>query len=228
MSEPEGQSPSFHEPQLPRIEGETHRQYLKRYYENLYDQILSGQLSKVDFTTSQTQNRLDLERRADYDQLTGLLNFQGFADTLTTSLEIIHQGGIPAFLFFLDSDQLKAFNTVKGRVAGNQLIQTTAEVLRQTTSQLSHATTILGRFGGDDFVCLLAGSSIDEAQMLARDIRNAVPQAVQTAFNDLSIVMTISTGFTQVQPKDTTHTLLQRASDALNEAKIERNKIVVR
>jgi len=204
-----------------------HREYLKQRNLEGISKVMSGEITAGQLADQITDRELELEARADHDGLTGLLNFQGFSDTLTANLNIIQQHNISAYLVFLDIDQLKEFNDTKGKLSGNLLIRTYADVIRTKTDSLTHLTSLVGRFGGDEFVICVIGAGKDDLRLLTEDIKISIPQAVKKAFNDPSLEKTISMGVTQVRPDDNADILLDRADQQLMRAKERRNHIVI-
>ena len=107
---------------------------------------------------------------SDRDEISGLLNMKAFMrmaerehrETLRTSgsYSILH----------LDIEHLKRVNETYGIEAGNKALRTVAEaVLRVTRSE-----DIVARFGGDEFIVLLANQEITAASDLAQRLRNLV------------------------------------------------------
>lgn len=203
-----------------------HRQFLRQ--RNLMDikKVLSGEMTDEQLADQMTDREIELEDLADRDGLTDLLNFKGFVDALTEDLEIIQQHNIPSFLFFLDIDQLKEFNDTMGKVNGNRLLRTYAQVLQQQTEQQPQLPSTIGRFGGDEFVLLLIGATKQQATDLAERIRQEIPEAIKQEFSDPTLDRTISIGITTIRPNDNALTLLERADMSLSQAKQTRNKVV--
>lgn len=203
-----------------------HRQFLRQ--RNLADikKVLAGEMTAEQLADQMTNREMELEDLADHDGLTGLLNYKGFVDTLTGDLEIIRQLNIPSFLFFLDIDKLKEFNDTMGKVNGNRLIKTYAQVLQQQTEQQSQLPSTIGRFGGDEFVLFLIGATKQQAADLAERIRQEIPEAIKQEFNDPTLDRTINIGITTIRPNDNALTLLERADMSLNQAKQTRNRVV--
>ena len=108
-----------------------------------------------------------VKANSDTDELTGLYNIRGF-NALAR-----HEFGQAAryhrgfSLMMIDSDHLKEINDTYGHAAGDQLIQTIANVTRNAVK----STDILARYGGDEFVCLLPGASQQSASQVAERIR---------------------------------------------------------
>lgn len=203
-----------------------HRQFLRKRNLDNIRRVLFGELTAEQLAEQFADRELELEDRADHDGLTGILNYLGFVDALTEDLKIIHQLDIPAYLAFLDIDRLKEFNDTMGKINGNRLIKTYASVLQSKTEQSTHILSLIGRFGGDEFVWLSIGASKQDVLSLSEEIRRGIPEAVKGEFNDPTLERTVSIGIVQVQKEDDPLTLLDRADQKLKQAKQTRDKVV--
>ncbi|HEX6811300.1 MAG TPA: diguanylate cyclase [Planctomycetota bacterium] len=117
----------------------------------------------------------------------------------------------PLTVLMCDLDHFKQLNDRYGHLEGDVALRATADVLRQT---LRKGDTIC-RYGGEEFLVVLAGTSPDDATVLATRLFTAVQErgvAVQ-------LPISISIGLTCFKPGDTIETLLQRADRALYASK---------
>ncbi|GGZ55593.1 hypothetical protein GCM10008101_06260 [Lysobacter xinjiangensis] len=131
------------------------------------------------------------------DELTGLYNRRGFMLHANRALERAAEDGHVIVLAFFDMDRFKAINDAHGHLAGDQALREVATLLRRTLRR----DDVLGRFGGDEFVALLArppGEDFDgqlqariEAQLAHR---NAAP--------DTPFALAMSIGTVQRAPGD--------------------------
>ena len=116
------------------------------------------------------QTEAELERRAHYDELTGLPNRILFRDRLQQATAQAQRQNNMAALLFLDLDGFKAVNTSLGHRAGDALLTKVAERL---TASVRVSDTV-ARFGGDEFAVVLpALSDSSAAALVARKIRDA-------------------------------------------------------
>ncbi len=119
-----------------------------------------------------TQLELDSSRRelsflAEHDPLTGLSNRRRFETELSKELsEQRRLGGAGAVLWF-DLDNFKDINDSLGHAAGDQLLATIAEVLRET----SRSYDVVARLGGDEFGVLIPHADRAEATQAAARLR---------------------------------------------------------
>lgn len=102
-----------------------------------------------------------------HDQLTGLYNRTFFEAEL---LRISKGRFFPLTLISCDLDGLKLINDTMGHETGDRLLITCANILQNSL----RASDILARVGGDEFCAILPHTSHDEAEDIARRIRQAI------------------------------------------------------
>jgi diguanylate cyclase (GGDEF)-like protein len=90
---------------------------------------------------------------------------------LTQELSRISRDGGDLSLIFLDLDFLKSVNDRHGHLAGSQVLREVGYVLKRTVTD-ERAT--LTRYGGDEFVLILPGHSLDEGMEVAEAVRLAI------------------------------------------------------
>ncbi len=100
-----------------------------------------------------------LRRQADTDQLTGLLNRNGFLAAATREHAIAQRSGNPLTLALLDLDGFKQINDRRGHVAGDRVLADLGGAWRACL----RTGDILARHGGDEFVLLLPATSPEGA-----------------------------------------------------------------
>ena len=116
-------------------------------------------------------NNLNSRLRADAhtDALTGLLNRTGFALAAAQQRAMAGRRGEPLALAVIDLDDFKLVNDRGGHAAGDRLLVDLAGVW---TASLRPGD-LLARFGGDEFVLLVAGAAEDQVDsVLARLARS--------------------------------------------------------
>ncbi len=115
--------------------------------------------------------RLHARLRADAhtDGLTGLLNRTGFIAAAARQRAMARRRGEPLALVIIDLDDFKRVNDRDGHAAGDRLL---VELARAWTAFLRPGD-LLARFGGDEFVLLIEGTSEDQiGKVLARLARS--------------------------------------------------------
>src|SRR3954471_4116928 len=111
----------------------------------------------------------ELAHAATHDPLTGLPNRKHFERAATEALERLSDGQSVALLF-IDIDDFKVINDSLGHSAGDRLLLVVAERLRG----LVREPDVLARFGGDEFIILLANADAAQALATADAVREAL------------------------------------------------------
>jgi diguanylate cyclase (GGDEF)-like protein len=159
-----------------------------------------------------------LVRQAITDPLTGLYNRRH----LQTHLDGLDRpGGVDHALLSIDIDHFKQINDRHGHAAGDEVLKRFAEVLTQRTRR----GDLLFRTGGEEFVLLLPGATLDDARALADDLRQRVADACLLPGTALTV--TVSIGIAQRRRGDAHSDWLRQADAALYRAKRGgRNRVV--
>lgn len=141
------------------------------------------------------------------------------AQTLYTNTEI--QRGVCVML--IDIDHFKRINDTRGHDAGDRIINGVVQVLRQAVRTGDH----VGRWGGEEFVILCAGTTRQGAENLAERIRVSVADGVfERDVRPLRI--TISIGVAMTKSGESFEMTLKNADELLYKAKESgRNCVVI-
>jgi diguanylate cyclase (GGDEF)-like protein len=99
----------------------------------------------------------------------------------------------PATVVVLDIDHFKKVNDNFGHSAGDEVIRQTAKTLLQTARR----SDICGRYGGEEFVALLPGTTADQAMYFAERMRKRIEKLVVKTETG-NITFTISLGIAQL------------------------------
>jgi diguanylate cyclase (GGDEF)-like protein/PAS domain S-box-containing protein len=130
----------------------------------------------------------ELRQLADHDVLTGLLNRRGFMDGLRRELRRMERNGEYGALLLLDLDNFKLVNDSAGHPAGDEVLRTTADVLRRRL----RATDVIGRLGGDEFAALVLNVTPRQAREIAEGTADAVrAQTVSAGKTTLAVSASI-------------------------------------
>jgi diguanylate cyclase (GGDEF)-like protein len=107
--------------------------------------------------------RVELERLALNDSLTGLANRTLLGDRIRQAMARADRGARPPSVLVLDLDEFKTINDGLGHSAGDQIL---VEVARRITSVVRETDTV-ARWGGDEFAVLMPDATEDDALRIA-------------------------------------------------------------
>jgi len=133
-----------------------------------------------------------LRNLAFLDGLTGVSNRRQFDERLPIEWGRSQRNGTPLCLILLDVDSFKAFNDHYGHQAGDDCLRQIASVLK---GELRRPTDFVGRYGGEEFVCILPDIGLEVGLVMAQRMLDAVCRlAIPHHFSDAAQVVTISLG----------------------------------
>lgn len=166
---------------------------------------------------------MELRREARTDTLTGLDNRRAIQERAAIDLERARRSGAPVSLALCDVDRFKNINDRHGHDTGDAVLRQAAAVLRGALRQ----TDALGRWGGEEFIAVLANTEARTAAEIAERMRAAIDAA---RFEGLPEGATISVGLATATAVSDVHgaweDLLKDADRRLYRAKSEgRNRV---
>jgi diguanylate cyclase (GGDEF)-like protein len=152
------------------------------------------------------QDRLAYAREvanSELDEVTGALCRRVGLAALQREMDRTRRTGEQLTVVFIDVDGLKHVNDDIGHAAGDELLRTVVECI---TAEFRSYDLIL-RFGGDEFVCSLAGDGLEGIATRFERVSASLITTIAGA--------TISTGVAQRRPEDTVESLIERADGAM-------------
>ncbi len=178
----------------------------------------------VSFLEKTTDDLNDMIRQlaalAEHDQLTHLYNRRKLNEILEYELSKRRADGDFSLLMY-DIDFFKKVNDQYGHSVGDQVLVKISDLIYKSV----RSCDVLGRWGGEEFVCILSNTNLAGAKILAERIRRRIESA---DFTPLERV-TISIGVTEAKTSDNSQTLFYRLDSALYDAKnAGRNRVAVR
>ena len=177
-------------------------------------ELVGGVITFRDITESQRRTT-ELEKRAQFDELTGLANRSLFAEQLTRAIGRSQRKTAPLAALFIDLDRFKSVNDTLGHDTGDALLCQVAERLRSNV----RVGDFCGRWGGDKFVICLedfgeAGNAAAAAQKLLLVLSD------KYEINNSEVYATPSIGIAMYpEAGDTAEKLIKAADIAMFEAK---------
>lgn len=160
------------------------------------------------------KNRL-LEQLSTTDPLTGLRNRRYLTEMLAVEFLRAQRHRTPLSVVMADIDHFKHVNDRYGHAAGDAVLEGVADVLRRRMRGSDHG----GRYGGEEFLLVLASSRLDGARLFAEHLRQEVEaKAFSTEAGPVHV--TLSLGVATLRPgHETPGDLVGEADEALYRAK---------
>jgi len=124
------------------------------------------------------------------DELTGILNRSSLIENIRQGVDGCLQGGECVSLVMLDVDHFKRVNDKYGHDVGDVVLKGVCRAVERALGD----GDVFGRYGGEEFMVILHGSSLEQAVRVAEDCRRAVEEAVLAGGPDKVIRATISLG----------------------------------
>jgi diguanylate cyclase (GGDEF)-like protein/PAS domain S-box-containing protein len=150
------------------------------------------------------------------DELTGLANRRGLQRTYARWRMRPRDPAAEATLLYLDLDDFKSVNDRAGHVAGDEVLQSFAEILRSISRQRDVAI----RLGGDEFALWLEGVDANGAVLVAERLLQSARDMSDAAVEAGSgLGISIGIAVTARGCHEDAEAFLRRADAALYEAK---------
>lgn len=167
--------------------------------------------------------RVRLQELASTDGLTGLANRRKLDETIAIDFRRHQRDSKALSLIMLDVDHFKTLNDDYGHHVGDLVLRRLASILSVNAQR---AGDLAARLGGEEFVVILPGVTLEQANVIAENLRESVATSVFDA--RLASAVTVSVGVASNSGCATAQEMLNRADAALYEAKrTGRNRVVV-
>ncbi|MCD4752692.1 MAG: diguanylate cyclase [Anaerolineaceae bacterium] len=122
----------------------------------------------------------------------------------------------------LDLDHFKIVNDTYGHIAGDQVLKNLSNLIHQNLRQ----SDMVGRYGGEEFLILMPGATLQQAANRMNDIRERFERITHT-ISGHEFTVTFSCGITYYPKRKTAISLRETADEMLYKAKsLGRNKVI--
>ena len=170
---------------------------------------------------SHAQRARSLSTALSRDSLTGLLKHADIKEQVLLEAQRAQRSGKPTSVVMLDLDHFKQVNDRFGHAAGDNVIRSLANLLRQRLRRIDS----LGRYGGEEFVAVLPECSAGQAKVIFDEIRQRFA-ALTFHASAGTFSVSLSAGICETVDGLAPGTLLERADQALYAAKRDgRNQV---
>jgi diguanylate cyclase (GGDEF)-like protein len=169
------------------------------------------------------QSQIRLAQMAMFDELTGLYTRRFLFDALRRNLKAQSRSDSHGLgCLIADIDHFKQINDTLGHLEGDRALQRVATCLKEGLRE----TDVVARFGGEEFVVLLPGVSVETAREMGEKLRARVADKTPSTIS-VGVAWVDTHGFASNDEVDSVvQTLLSRADRAMYQAKEQgRNRV---
>jgi len=178
-----------------------------------------GQLAMFSDITEDSDLATDRKRQALTDELTELSNRRAGEQAIARETARSRRTGRPLSFALFDVDHFKRVNDTYGHQTGDLVLREVARFL----NAFLRRSDIAVRWGGEEFLVVLAGETLDGARAFAERVRGAIELL---RVGDVGSI-TISAGTAELEPGEDPEKTVARADANLYEAKSRgRNRVV--
>jgi len=162
------------------------------------------------------------------DGLTGIPNRRHFDSIIAREWNRASRTNTPLSLILCDIDHFKAYNDHYGHQKGDNVLVRIANLLQENARREGD---LAARYGGEEFVVVLPATSVDNARMIAEQMRVAIEElSIPHKFSPSENIVTASFGVATLSPRPDQHLgeLIAKADKAMYQAKQKgRNHVMV-
>jgi len=168
------------------------------------------------------QKNQELEMASQTDPLTDLWNRRGAGQLFKREIASASRGGHPLCVMLCDLDFFKRVNDIYGHDVGDMVLASVARTTRETMRK----SDLCCRWGGEEFLIVLAGMGVEAGTEVAERLRQAIG-ALEVPHREATIRLTMSIGFTEYQRGESVESCIRRCDELLYRAKeTGRNRVV--
>lgn len=182
----------------------------------------------VDFTNS-NKNLLEVMSmkvskliQENFDVLTGLLNRSGYEDKVSEYLKSAREQDLSHSVFNIDIDDFQVINDTYGYSAGDDFIRQVATIIKKQARD----SDIVARTGGNEFSMLLGNCSLQEASLIAENIRLSIGEHL-FEWENHPLKLTTSIGVVSITSESKNIASIMSTAELANTAAKEHGKNTV-
>jgi len=192
-------------------------------FRDSYQRLAISAASQIALSLASLQLRETLREQSIRDPLTRLFNRRFLEESFERELQLAGRKKHAIAVIFLDLDHFKKFNDTFGHDAGDLVLQSLADLLRN----FFRATDICCRYGGEEFAIILPESSSQDAALRADALRSEVKRLRLQYKDQLLGPLTLSAGVAAFPEHGSTCAgLLKIADECLYESKTRGRDVV--
>ncbi len=187
----------------------------QKSYLILWENSRSKKALTLDYLVRQVQHRYDALVKLDHtqslvyiDDLTGLFNYRFLENTLKNEIKRAQRYHMSFSLLFIDLDNFKQINDRYGHLNGSYTLKKTADLLKESLREVD----VVIRYGGDEYVVLLLGTTSGSAHIAAERIRKKI-QTHDFVFGQDKVKITASIGISSFPEHGRDPKILLKLSD---------------
>lgn len=166
---------------------------------------------------------MKLYRESTVDPLTGLINRRAFLRQAYLEEQHSAQDSVPFTVIMFDLDRFKRVNDTYGHLIGDKVLTMVGNVMKREL----RSTDIMARFGGEEFIAILPGLSLEQGIDVAKRIADAIRGEAVALGDGNFINVTSSIGVTQYRQNESIEETFKRVDDLLYRAKASGRDTVV-
>ncbi|HEX9309405.1 MAG TPA: diguanylate cyclase [Gemmatimonadaceae bacterium] len=205
---------------LPAAPGGGEVGYLTDVFNHMVYRLREGRLELDRINETLRKKNEELELLSTTDSLTGLSNHRSLMKRLDDEVARFKKEKRGFSVLVGDVDHFKQYNDTFGHPAGDEVLQTIADIMRDSTRK----SDCCARYGGEEFVIVLPDTAIADALDTAEHIRARV---AAKKFNGRKITLSIGVA-SFPDDADDAETIIAVADEALYQAKREGRDRTVR
>ncbi|MBL8092601.1 MAG: diguanylate cyclase [Anaerolineales bacterium] len=192
------------------LESHSRADYLQR-------RLINEQTARLETTLLEVEaRRREAEERARIDPLTSLFNRRHFFSMLDYASAQGWQVPQRLSVLVLDLDHFKQVNDTLGHRAGDQVLQSVAQIIRFSI----RPGDIACRYGGEEFAILLPQADLEAALLVGERLRDSLARTeIPTDTGPIRVTVSIGAASLTVEDDPDLESLLDRADAALYAAK---------